>query len=127
MGGTPLIARPLLDDDEDVRQVQEFAGAGARTGAKLGAIGGPVGAGVGAGFGSAAGFLLGYGLTGVDPSARRREEGDHEPPADVDGSGAADDHGDAGHGGHGAGGHGGHDRAGHDGPITIDVTDEADG
>ena len=115
MGSTPLIARPLLDDDEDVRRVQEFAGAGARTGARLGAIGGPVGAGIGAGFGSAAGFLLGYGLTGVDPSARRDE---HETDA-VAGSGHdhEQDHDDHTHDHEPHGGT-------HDGPITIDVTEE---
>jgi len=110
MSGTPLIAKPLLDDDEDVRRVQEFAGAGARTGAKLGALGGPVGAGVGAGFGSAAGFLLGYGLTGVDPSARRDDEHEdaHRSSERRDAAGTDGDHDPAG-------------------PVTIDVTDDADG
>jgi hypothetical protein len=65
-----LLTTPLLDDDDDVSQVQEFAATGARTGASLGAPGGPIGAGVGAGLGSAAGYLAGYALTGVDPAER---------------------------------------------------------
>lgn len=116
MGGTPLLAEPFLDDDdEDVRRVQRFAGAGARTGAKLGAIGGPVGAGVGAGFGSAAGYLLGYGLTGADPQARRESdsaEGTHAPE-DTDNHDDADDGVASSAAGHAD-----------DGPITIDVTEE---
>lgn len=70
-----LLTKPLLDDDDDVSQVQEFAAAGARTGASLGAPGGPVGAGVGAGLGSAAGYLAGYALTGVDPAERIGPDG----------------------------------------------------
>ena len=79
-----------------MRLVQRYASAGARTGARVGSVAGPVGAGVGAG-----GFFVGYGVTGVDPSAAWDAEGED---AHVD-----DDHGD------------------HGGPITIPVTDDADG
>ncbi|MFB6298617.1 MAG: hypothetical protein ABEH56_08875 [Salinirussus sp.] len=92
MGVASLLAKPLLDDDEDVRTVQQFAAAGARTGASLGSRGGPVGAGVGAGMGSAVGYLVGYGAVGVDPADRLGSEdgaghrhGDHAAgPASVD-------------------------------------------
>jgi hypothetical protein len=117
MSEPSLLLEPFLDDDEDVRLVQRYASAGARTGARVGSAAGPVGAGVGAGFGGAAGFFVGYGVTGVDPS-------DHEtvgPIADDDGEhrhDTGDDGGDGDHGAHGA-------------PITIDVTDaptdDADG
>jgi hypothetical protein len=70
MSDTSLLLEPFLDDDEDVRLVQRYASAGARTGARVGSVGGPVGAGVGAGVGGAAGFFVGYGVTGVDPSER---------------------------------------------------------
>ena len=107
MSEPSLLLAPFLDDDEDVRLVQRYASAGARTGAKMGAAAGPVGAGVGAGFGGAAGFVVGYGVTGVDPSDRRAGE-------DEDGHGTLD----------------GHDTD--DGPVTIAVTeaspdDDADG
>lgn len=98
MSGSSLLTKPLLDDDEDVSQVQEFAAAGARTGASLGAPGGPVGAGVGAGLGSAAGYLVGYAITGVDPAERTGPNGDgksHENGRDgadgrADATGAVD-------------------------------------
>ncbi|WP_049935149.1 hypothetical protein [Haloplanus natans] len=98
MSDPSLLLAPFLDDDEDVRLVQRYASAGARTGAKMGAAAGPVGAGVGAGFGGAAGFFIGYGVTGVDPSDRRVGGGD-------DSHGASD----------------GHDAD--DGPVTIAVTE----
>jgi hypothetical protein len=90
---------PSPCSDRDYKR--EGASAGASVGAVLGSPLGPVGAGVGAGFGGAAGFFVGYGVTGVDPSASHAVEG---ADAHVD-----DDHGD------------------HDGPITISVTDDADG
>ncbi|MFB6256595.1 MAG: hypothetical protein ABEH58_07730 [Haloplanus sp.] len=113
MSDPSLLLAPFLDDDEDVRLVQQYASAGARTGAKMGAAAGPVGAGVGAGFGGAAGFLIGYGVTGVDPSDRRAGEGG-------DGHGAPDGYDDGG------------TRDVDDGPVTIAVTesspeDDADG
>ena len=100
MSEPSLLLAPFLDDDEDVRLVQRYASAGARTGAKMGAAAGPVGAGVGAGFGGAAGFVVGYGVTGVDPSDRLAGEDEGE-----DGHGALD----------------GHDTD--DGPVTIAVTE----
>jgi hypothetical protein len=45
MRGTPLLAKPFLDDDEDVRRVQRFAGAGDDHGHEAGSAGhgdGPV-------------------------------------------------------------------------------------
>lgn len=98
MSDSSLLLEPFLDDDEDVRLVQRYASAGARTGARVGSVAGPVGAGVGAGFGGAAGFFVGYGVTGVDPSERSSAG----PAADHDGG---DDH-----------------RA-DDGPVRIDVTE----
>jgi len=110
MSEPSLLLEPFLDDDEDVRLVQRYASAGARTGARAGSVAGPVGAGVGAGVGGAAGFLIGYGVTGVDPSDRYAgDEGAHE------GSSSHDDH-EA------------HDAD--DGPVTITVTEaspDADG
>ncbi|RCU46710.1 hypothetical protein DU504_04965 [Haloplanus salinus] len=107
MSDPSLLLEPFLDDDEDVRLVQRYASAGARTGARVGSVAGPVGAGVGAGFGGAAGFFVGYGVTGVDPSASHAVAGE-----DTHGT-HDDDHGD------------------HDGPVTISVTDaptdDADG
>jgi len=109
MSEPSLLLEPFLNDDEDVRLVQRYASAGARTGARVGSVAGPVGAGVGAGFGGAAGFFVGYGVTGVDPSASHAVESEDV----ADASGTHDDHGD------------------NDGPVTISVTevptDDADG
>jgi hypothetical protein len=89
MSEPSLLLEPFLDDDEDVRLVQRYASAGARTGARVGSVAGPVGAGVGAGFGGAAGFFVGYGVTGVDPSASHAVESEDVAGA----SGTHDDHG----------------------------------
>jgi hypothetical protein len=80
MNDPSLLLEPFLDGDDDVRLVQRYASAGARTGARVGSAAGPIGAGVGAGFGGAAGFFVGYGVTGVDPSDRPADEG--EPAGD---------------------------------------------
>jgi hypothetical protein len=109
MSDPSLLLEPFLDDDEDVRLVQRYASAGARTGARVGSAAGPVGAGIGAGFGGAAGFFVGYGVTGVAPSERPSpgsiadETGGHRADA------GADDH----------------DHDTNDGPVHIDVTEEA--
>jgi len=108
MSEPSLLLEPFLDDDEDVRLVQRYASAGARTGARAGSVAGPVGAGVGAGVGGAAGFFVGYGVTGVDPSGRSAgDEGAHEGSSNHDDGGDADG-----------------------GPVTITVTEaspDADG
>ena len=102
MSEPSLLLEPFLDDDEDVRLVQRYASAGPRAGARVGSAPGPVGAGGGAGAGAAAGFLVGHGVTAVDPSDRHAGEGSaHEASSPHD-----------------------------DGPVTITVTEaspDADG
>ncbi|WP_299332409.1 hypothetical protein [Haloplanus sp.] len=113
MADESLLLQPVLDDDDDVRLVQRYASAGARTGAKVGAAAGPVGAGIGAGVGSAAGFFIGYGVSGVNPAERRDVTGDDGYEYNNDNEYGQDHDHDA-------------HADGDDGPVTISVEDELD-